>query len=111
VDFGTGLLVDLPTGPSNFIAQLYFEGLPAVIFKMSIRVIRGTGNATGQDDFLVKGPVWARCYPDIDFPGPPDNMRGIQFFSEKPGLLATHVLKVENAAAYGGARLTPTSDD
>lgn len=87
IDFG---LLDRPEKVNIFNAQLYFEKVSLTVHRMSIRLARGSGNDTGQDDFLVQGPTWARSYLDIDFvqyddetPSPSDVKRGIEVWSAK----------------------------
>ncbi len=110
IDFGLGTLVTLPEGPCVINAQLYFEGRTAG-GKMAVRVQRGTGDDTAQQDYAVLAGPWAVSYSDLEFVKVPDVRRGIEVWSDRPCVLYTHILKVENAAAYISARVSPTAGD
>jgi hypothetical protein len=104
VDLG---MVACPEGPNHINSQLYFESVVGT--KLAVRTQRGSGNPTGQHNYVVKGPVWAVNYHNDDYvkPGTPpkssDYTRGIEVWSDKPCVLQTRILKVTRPLAIDGA--------
>ena len=95
----------LPTNPEIVNAQVYFEEVSGTVHKMGIRLARGNGNPTGQHDFLVKGPVWAVSYPDIDFvkqDATDDGRRGIEVWSELGCVVQTRIMKAVRPVTLEG---------
>lgn len=90
-------LQDFPDKQNINHAQVYYERIPAGgPYKFSIRTSRGNGNDTGQHDFLVKGPVWAIAYTDIDFvkhSTTDDGRRGIEVWAEVACVVQTRIQK------------------
>lgn len=97
VDIG---MVECVLGPNIVHSQLYFDKLTGA--KLVLRVQRGSGNATAQQDYTVDGKVWAVAYTDIDFVTPADRMRGIEVWADEPCVIQTRVLKIVRPLAIDG---------
>jgi hypothetical protein len=118
VPFLGGTLFELPEGPCLVTAQLYFypvTGSPRPT-GMMLQVQRGSGDPTA-DDAIVWPTDWpfgyiAKSYVSLDYVKAGNLTRGIRLAVplNKRVALRTHVLKVENAAAYIAARITPAED-
>lgn len=97
VDIG---LVECPLGPNIIHGQVYFEELAGT--KVAVRVQRGSGNPTGQQDYAVSGRVWAVAYTDIDFVKDTDRMRGIEVWADKACVLQSRIIKIVRPLAIDG---------
>ena len=111
-------LHELPEGPCLITAQLYFypvAGSPRPT-GMMLQVQRGSNDPTADDAIVwptdFPFPYIAKSYVSLDFVKAGNLTRGIRLAVpvNKRVAMRTHVLKVENAAAYIAARITPTED-